>query len=152
MTRGRGSWMLLAALVAQLACADGGIDPGPELVPEATEPLELTLRTRRPVFGERFPQVEMTSVPRGIRVRVVRPDLNCTLAQAWVGREPGVLNVVARVGGNPLALCAGGFVVEYSGVVEAEAGSYTVRVYEALGDGTPRRLRTRNVLALPAAP
>ena len=142
------SMFLLVGLGAQLACSDDALGPGGLFAPEATEPLALTLRTRPPVFMERLPALEVSGVVGGIRVQVARPDIGCTIAEASVGRAPGVLTVVARVGGDPLALCAGGFVVEYAGVIDdITPGRYTVHVYEAVGDGTPRRLGTRTVTA-----
>jgi len=143
------SMLLLVGLGAQLACSDDAFDPGGPFAPaEATEPLALTLRTRPPVFMERLPALEVSGVVGGIRVQVARPDIACTIAEASVGRAPGVLTVVARVSGDPLAFCSGGLVVEYAGVINGLApGRYTVHVYEAVGDGTPRRLGTRTVTA-----
>ena len=140
---------LLVGLGAQLACSDDPFDPGGPFAPaEATEPLPLTLRTRLPTFKQHLPALEVSGVVGGIRVQVARPDIACTIAEASVGRAPGVLTVVARVWGDPLALCAGGFVVEYAGVINGLApGRYTVHVYEAMGGGTPRRLGTRTVTA-----
>lgn len=140
------SMFLLAALVAQLACASDGVGPGPLLVADPTEPLALTTRVRKPVYRERVPDLEVSSLAGSIRVEVARPDLACTIARGWVGREPGVLTVLARVGGDPSALCASGYVVEYAGIVDGLArGRYTVHVHEAVGGGAPRWLGTKTV-------
>jgi hypothetical protein len=43
--------------------------------------------------------------------------------------------------------------VEYSGVIaDVEPGRYTVHVYEAVGDGTRKRLGTRTVTVAASAP
>ena len=146
------SMLLVAALGAQLACSRDTVVSSTLFAPEGTEPLPLTVRVRPPVFRERLPAIEVSGLAGSIRVEVARPDIGCTLAQATVGREPGVLTVVARVGGDPLALCSGGNVVEYAGVIGGVApGRYTVHIFEAVGDGAPRRLGTRTVTALPPA-
>lgn len=145
------SMLLVAALGAQLACSGDGVVSSTVFAAEGTEPLPLTVRVRSPVFRERLPAIEVSGLAGSIRVEVARPDFACTLAQASVGRGPGVLTVVARVGADPLALCAGGGVVEYSGVIDGLAPGYTVRVYEAVGDGTPRHLGTRTVTVLAPA-
>ena len=136
------SVLLLVGMGVQAACTDS-------LVPGATEPLALTVQTRPPVAGERLPVLEVTGHAGTVRVQVARPDLACTLAEASVGRVAGTLTVVARVSGDPAALCAGGFVVEYAGLIEDLAsGQYRVRIYEAVGSGRPRLLGTRTVTVL----
>jgi hypothetical protein len=148
MKRRHVSWMLLlAGLATQLACSGEAVGP---IQPEATEPLALTLRVRKPVFRERLPALAVSGVAGGVRVQVARWDFACTDARAAVDRQPGLLTVVVHVGGNPFALCQSGYVVEYSGVIGGLApGRYTVRVYEAVGDGTPRRIGSKTVTALP---
>jgi len=142
---------LVAALGAQLACSSKVVDPVDALVPDATEPLPLTLLVRRPIFRERLPALEVSGITGSIRVEVARPAIGCTLAEALVRRQPGVLTVVARVAGDPAALCLEeGQVVEYAGVVARVApGRYTVHVYEAVADGSPVRLGSRTVAVLP---
>ena len=139
------SLLLFAVLGLQLACSHS-TTPFETFVPATSEPLALTLRVRSRVAGERLPAVKVSGLVGSVRVEVARLDLACTLAQGSVGREPGVLTFVARVGGDPSALCASGFVVEYAGVIGSVApGRYTVHVFEAVGDGLPQRLGTRTV-------
>ena len=149
------SILLFAAMGVQLACSGNATSPSALLhVAEGTEPLALTLRVRPPVFLERLPALKVSGLAEGIRVEVARPDFACTLASATVGREPGVLTVVARVGGHPLALCAErGYVVEYAGVINGLVPRrYTVHIYEAVANGAPRRLGTRTVTVVARAP
>ena len=142
---------LVAALGAQLACSSKAVGPVDALVPDATEPLPLTLVVRWPIFRERLPALEVSPLAGSIRVEVARPAIGCTLGRAFVGRQPGVLTFVARVGANPAAVCLEGQVVEYAGVIAGVApGRYTVHVYEAVASGSPVRLGTRTVAVLPA--
>jgi hypothetical protein len=142
---------LIAILGALAGCGDS--TPPTALAalaaPETTESLPLTLSVRAPVLRERLPSLTVTGLEGSVRVKVARPDIACTLASAGVARSPGVLTVVARVSGNPLALCASGFVVEYSGAIGNVApGRYQVLIYEALGDGQPRLLGMRTVIVV----
>ena len=140
--------VVLIALGAQTACGDDDpIAPEPfpvELAFNEDLPLDLEVRRRNRI--ELLPMLGVTAVPAGIEVRVQRPDLACTLATAEVERRPGLIIVSARVGGDPLAFCEKGWVVQYAGTVpNVSPGSYEVRVYEALGSGEPRFIGSRTV-------
>ena len=144
------SILLLATAGALLSCSRDATAPGPlaagRLVASATEPLLLSLNVRPPIPGERLPNVEVTAVAGAVRIEVDRWDIACTLANATVGRGPGVLTFVARVYGDPRSLCAGGNVVEYAGVIGGVApGRYTVHVYEGGFEGAPRWIGTKTV-------
>src|SRR5688500_3539910 len=139
--------VLTMLLIAGLACSGEGIEPGYPFVPKPTEPLALTVETRLPVSGERLPEVDVSAVAGGVQVRVARPPrFGCLLAEAAVGRGPGVLAVFAEVSGHPSAICAGERVWEYSGAItDVEPGRYTVDIYEAWADLPFKRIATRTV-------
>ena len=145
------SLFVLATVGAQLSCSrDATTGPsgliGSQLVANANEPLQLTLNVRTPIPRERLPRVRVTAMTGSVRVQVDREDFACTLANGFVGRGPGVLTFVARVGGDPRANCSGGWVVEYAGVMKDVApGRYTVHVYEGGFEGVPRWLTTATV-------
>jgi hypothetical protein len=151
-TRSTVRALLIAALSAQFGCSSKAVAPADGVVPEATEPLPLTFVVRSRMPAEHLPRIEVSGLFQSVRVEIARPSIGCTIGTALVGRKPGVLTFVARVGGDPAALCEGGTVVEYEGVIHGvERGTYTVHVYEAVGDGPPVRLGTRSVAVLPGA-
>ena len=141
-----------AGLILPLACRESAA-PDPPPAPAASEPLVLSVWTRAPERGERLPVVRVAGAPATLAVQVTRRAFCATLAEGAVARAPGELAVVARVGGDPGALCSGDpAVVEYGGLVTGlAAGQYRVRVYEAVGDGPARLLSTTAVTVLPPA-
>lgn len=142
-----------AVLIVPLACNNSAAPIAPSPPPEASERLAVSVLTRRPVAGERLPVVRVLGAPSALAVQVTRPAFCATLAEAAVSRAPGEIAVVARVGGDPAALCTGEpFVVEYGGLVTGlAAGRYRVRVYEGVGDRPARLLSIASVTILPAA-
>ena len=142
------AFVMLIALGAQTACS--GDDPvAPEPLPATlafNEALSLEFDVRRRNRIEFLPMLAVTAVPAGIEVRVQRPDLACTIGGAVVERTPGVIIVWARIGGDPLALCDDGWVVEYSGTVrDVPPGTWEVRVYETWASLAPRFIGSRTV-------
>jgi hypothetical protein len=127
-------------LVGGLAACTDSLGPG------VIEPLALNVRVRPSLAGERLPMFEVDAYAGAVRVQVARPDLACTVAEASVSRVAMTLTVVARVRVNPVALCARGWVVEYSGVIEnLVSGRYHIRIYEALGSDRPRWIGAKTV-------
>jgi hypothetical protein len=97
---------------------------------------------RARVAGERLPVVELSAVKSEIRVKVVRQAFCATLVDAHIDRRRGRIDVVTRVASNPAALCMvnfhEGLVVEYTmTIAEVGAGTWTLRVFEGVGDDTP---------------
>jgi hypothetical protein len=137
----RNALAVLLLVLGLGACTDS-------LGPGVTEPLALNVRVRPLLPGERLPMFEVNDYAGAVRVQVARPDLACTLAEASVSRVATTLTVVARVRTNPVALCARGWVVEYSGVIEnLVSGRYHVRIYEAEGSGRPVLIGTKTITA-----
>lgn len=137
--------ILAMVLAAQLGCS--GAAP---TAPDATEPLPVTVQTRTPAPAEAIPAVYASSVSGELVVRVTRPALCATIVSAAVSRAPQRIDIVSHVSPNPAALCSmaglAGEVVDYVGTVGSlPPGPYLVRVFEGLGDATPRFIGSASV-------
>ena len=145
MPRPRLLTFLALALGAQAACSGA-------LAPAADEPLPVTHLARPPVAGERLPAVEVEALENAITVTVSQSALPCGLVAAHVGRTQRRIVIAARLHGDPLSLCAGDMVDEYSGVVgNLPRGWYQVRVYQAIGDGDYQLIGRESVYVGPSA-
>jgi hypothetical protein len=84
-----------------------------------------------------------------VAVSVTRQAMCATIVSAGVSRRGDELSVVARVAPNPAALCISDlqtFVVDYGGIINSvRAGTYRVRVFEAVADGEPKLIGSGTV-------
>lgn len=114
-----------------------------ELVaPNASEPIAVSVQDRTAPDGERIPRIYVSASAGSVAVRVTRGALCGTRVNAAVNRGAGEVDVVSHVSANPSLLCAptpARAVVDYAGTVSSlSAGRYRIRVFEGVGDGTPR--------------
>ena len=136
-----------AALVS-VALLSGCREP---TAPDATEPLVVAVSHRLLTQEDQLPSVRVTAGPGQVSIAIARPSLCATLVEAHVARASRDLALVTRVAGNPGALCTAiPAVVDYGVTIQnVAARSWTVRVFEAVGDGKPRFLRQAHVRVLP---
>jgi hypothetical protein len=130
----------LAPLVATVAlgCASSH-EPIAPLPGIASEPLAMVVTHRDLAPGERAQWVRVRADRGTVTVDVVRAAFCDTQVSAAAHRTSGVIDVIASVGGNPLANCAPApstFVVAYRITIpQVAAGRVTVRLFERVGDG-----------------
>lgn len=150
MNRASSLRLLLAVgLLSQASCTEDLIAPA------TSENLPVSVQTRAPSVGEVIPTVRVSGGMGYVAVSVTRSATGCaTLVSAGVSRGTDVLAVVTHVGPNPAALCAlnlSNQVVVYGGIINSvAAGTYRVRVFEGVLDGTPQLIGSATVsVALP---
>lgn len=124
-----------AALAFGCASSHEPIAPLPGI---ANEPLAVVVTHRDLAPGERAQWVRIQGGHGAVTVDVVRAALCDTQVSAAANRTNGVIDVIARVGANPLADCAtlpSDFVVAYRVTIPQVApGRVTVRLFERVGD------------------
>lgn len=135
--------LLVVGLVSQASCSE------PLTAPATSEILPVSVQTRSPVAGEIVPTVRVSGGMEYVAVSVTRPAMCATIVNAGVSRRADELAIVAHVAPNPAALCASDlptFVVDYGGIINSvRAGTYRVRVFEAVADGEPKLIGSGTV-------
>ena len=140
--------LLVGGLISQTSCGEA------LTAPATSEILPVSVQTRSPVAGEIVPTVRVSGGMGYVAVRVTTTGACATVVSAGVRRRADELAVVARVGPNPLALCAAVLqflVADYQGTITAVApGNYRVRVFEAFADGAPKLIGSATVSVAPS--
>ena len=126
-----------AGLVLQLSC-----DGGQLTAPAVTEQLSVTTTSRAQVSGEPIPSTRVSGGASAITFQVSSTGPCAAIVEAGLSRGPRDLSIVTRIWGNPLVDCiapASPEVLEYGATIAVIVpGPYSVRVFEAHGDETPR--------------
>ena len=139
--------LLVGGLLSQTSCGEA------LTAPATSEILPVSVHTRSPNAGEIVPTVRVSGGMGYVAVSVTRTAMCATLVSAGVSRGANELAVVAHVGPNPAAMCASVLqtqVVDYGGIINAVgAGTYRVRVFEAILDGAPKLIGSATVSVAP---
>jgi hypothetical protein len=149
----RSRLALIAAFVAAVgsSCSDSKSPAEPLVAPAATEPLTVTVITRKPIAGESLPNAHVAAAPGAVAIDVTLSGGCLPIVEARVSRTAGVIAVVGRVYGNALADCAPiPQVTVYSGLISnVAAGVYRIDIFDADADATPRYLSSTVVTVPP---
>lgn len=136
--------LAVIGLVSQLSCAGDAT-----VAPPASERLDVTVTSRAMIPGEAVPAVRVTTGSGTIHVVAIREWSCSPIVHAGLSRQSHDLAVVARAYADPLADCfldPAPRVTEYSATITViEPGPYRVRVFDALGNDTPRLIGTAGV-------
>ena len=128
---------LAIALLVEVGCQNS--EP---IAPSASEQLVVSVQTRAPLQGETVPAIHASPGSGSVTVRVTRGAMCATIVSAAVSRGVSQVDVVSQVSSNPAAVCAAIIstaVVDYTGTVNSLAsGTYRIRVFEGVGNGTPK--------------
>lgn len=126
------------------------------IAPATSEQLAVSIHERTPYLGEPIPTVHISGGTGSVTIEVTRPGMCATVVDAGLSRAPGDLAVVARVGSDPAALCAGPIfthVVDYKGTITLlSAGAYRVRVFDAAWPNNPQLIGSATVSVTAPAP
>ncbi|MEP7380366.1 MAG: hypothetical protein ABI910_01700 [Gemmatimonadota bacterium] len=118
----------------------------------ASESADVHVAERALARGEAASSVRVAAQRGALTVEVVRPSFCATLVSAVASRASGAIDVIASVGGNPLALCSPlqqGWVVVYEVTIPRVAsGLVTVRLFELVGN-LPPALRGQARVSVP---
>jgi hypothetical protein len=139
--------LLVGGLLSQASCSE------PLTAPATSETLPVSVQTRSPNTDEIVPTVRVSGGMSYVAVSVTRQAMCATLVSAGVSRVGDAIAVVARVAPNPAAQCASdspNLVVDYGGIINSVgAGTYRVRVFEAIADGEPKLIGSATVNVSP---
>jgi hypothetical protein len=142
-------FLLVSAVFSQASCGD-------PTAPQTSETLPVSVQTREAVPGEAIPSVHISGGQGNVTIQVTTVGMCATVVDAGVSRTPHELAIVTHVGSNPAALCAAilqARAADYQGTITAVSeGTYRVRLFEGIGDATPRLIGSANVIVSRPAP
>jgi hypothetical protein len=142
--------LLVSTLISQASCV------GDPTAPPTSEILAVSVQTRLAIPGEAIPSVRISGGQGNVTINVTTVGMCATVVDAGVSRGPHELAIVTHVGPNPAALCAAileARAADYQGTITSvPEGTYSVRLFEGIGDATPRLIGSAIVVvSRPAA-